>query len=139
MKRIVAACLFVLLSGQSAHAQMAPQHPNQAPCLKDFTRFCDAVPPGQGRKIACLRSHKSQLAPACRERLDAVDAIIAANAARRAKMDPKTRAKVEAGLAAGPNAKGTVHVNAPATPTPAKSSGSNTPVQQTPAPKSAQH
>jgi hypothetical protein len=44
------------------------------PCMEDMKHFCGNVAPGQGRKLACLRGHMSQVAPSCRERLKSMPA-----------------------------------------------------------------
>jgi hypothetical protein len=34
-------------------------------CKADAEKFCKGIRPGQGRILACLKSHQSELAPAC--------------------------------------------------------------------------
>ena len=34
-------------------------------CGADAKKFCQGIKPGQGRILACLKSHQSELAPAC--------------------------------------------------------------------------
>lgn len=34
-------------------------------CGADAKKFCQGIRPGQGRILACLKSHQSELAPAC--------------------------------------------------------------------------
>lgn len=34
-------------------------------CGADAQKFCKGIRPGQGRILACLKSHQSELAPAC--------------------------------------------------------------------------
>ena len=34
-------------------------------CKADAEKFCKGIRPGQGRILACLKSHESELAPAC--------------------------------------------------------------------------
>lgn len=34
-------------------------------CKADAQKFCKGIRPGQGRILACLKSHQSELAPAC--------------------------------------------------------------------------
>lgn len=38
-------------------------------CRGDIKRFCAGIKPGQGRIAACLKSHRAELSPACREDL----------------------------------------------------------------------
>ena len=40
-----------------------------ATCRYDISRFCDDVSPGQGRIARCLEQHRSDLSPACGDRL----------------------------------------------------------------------
>ncbi|MFL6648275.1 MAG: cysteine rich repeat-containing protein [Sulfurifustaceae bacterium] len=39
----------------------------QQACKADEEKFCKGVKPGQGRVLSCLKSHETDLAPACRE------------------------------------------------------------------------
>lgn len=39
------------------------------PCADDATRLCKEVQPGQGRVAKCLKSHKDELSPACKEHI----------------------------------------------------------------------
>jgi hypothetical protein len=34
-------------------------------CNADAKKFCQGIKPGQGRILSCLKSHQSELAPAC--------------------------------------------------------------------------
>jgi len=34
-------------------------------CKPDAEKFCKGIRPGQGRILACLKSHQAELAPAC--------------------------------------------------------------------------
>lgn len=34
-------------------------------CEPDAKKFCKGIKPGQGRILSCLKSHESELAPAC--------------------------------------------------------------------------
>ncbi|MGA7742147.1 MAG: cysteine rich repeat-containing protein [Polyangia bacterium] len=63
---VVALSLFVLPF--SARAEDA--------CRPDVERLCKDIPPGGGRIIACLKSHESNLSPACKEKLVAEEAKI---------------------------------------------------------------
>jgi hypothetical protein len=76
---VVSAALF--LSGSAAFAAgtpgSAPPKPqgDHGPCFTDVKRFCDAVPFGDGRRIACLAKHQKQLTPACQERVPKMQAM----------------------------------------------------------------
>ncbi len=39
------------------------------PCADDAARLCKGVQPGEGRIVNCLREHKEQLSPACKENI----------------------------------------------------------------------
>ena len=58
---IVAA---MLLSGSAAMAQQAGN-----PCAPDIKTLCTGVAPGEGRIKACIKSHMSELTPACTDRV----------------------------------------------------------------------
>jgi hypothetical protein len=40
-------------------------------CLPDVRRFCQGVPPGKGRILACLKGREADLSPACQAELRA--------------------------------------------------------------------
>jgi hypothetical protein len=67
----VAAVRALLASAAVAHAAPPPpQHgPATGPCASAVQKFCTDVPLGEGRRIACLAKHQSQLTPACKERV----------------------------------------------------------------------
>ena len=39
-------------------------------CNADAQKFCKGIRPGQGRILACLKSHQAELAPACKAEFD---------------------------------------------------------------------
>ena len=45
-------------------------------CKPDVEKFCQGIKPGDGRIAACLKSHDSELAPACRQIVDKVESAI---------------------------------------------------------------
>jgi hypothetical protein len=45
-------------------------------CKPDVEKFCQEIKPGEGRIAACLKSHDSELAPACHQIVDKVEAAI---------------------------------------------------------------
>jgi hypothetical protein len=45
-------------------------------CKPDVEKFCQGIKPGDGRIAACLKSHDSELAPACHQIVDRVDTAI---------------------------------------------------------------
>ena len=54
-------------------------------CMQDMQRLCSKVVPGQGRKVACLRAHVSQLTPACRDQLKSMPSRAAPQQAKPAQ------------------------------------------------------
>jgi hypothetical protein len=54
----------LVLSGSVAVAQQAGQ-----PCAGDIKTLCAGVQPGEGRIKACIKSHLTDLSPACQDRL----------------------------------------------------------------------
>ena len=61
--------LFVLLISRVS-AQAASSQARQA-CMADYSRYCSGLTPGGGRVRKCLGDHYAELAPACRQALDA--------------------------------------------------------------------
>lgn len=39
----------------------------QKACTGDMEKFCNGVQPGEGRILKCLREHKQELSPACKQ------------------------------------------------------------------------
>ncbi len=39
------------------------------PCSDDAAKLCKGVKPGEGRIVNCLKEHKDQLSPACKEHI----------------------------------------------------------------------
>lgn len=54
----------LLLSGSAAVAQQAGR-----PCAGDIKSLCAGIQPGQGRIKACIKSHLTNLSPACEDRV----------------------------------------------------------------------
>jgi hypothetical protein len=45
----------------------------RGPCAADAKNFCYGVHPGDSRIYKCMMSHQAQLAPACRDRMKAIN------------------------------------------------------------------
>ena len=45
-------------------------------CQSDADKFCKGIQPGDGRFAACLKSHESELAPACHQIVETVETAI---------------------------------------------------------------
>ncbi|MCU1279691.1 MAG: Cysteine rich repeat [bacterium] len=41
----------------------------EKPCMADAARLCPEVEPGGGAQISCLKSHASELSPACKKKV----------------------------------------------------------------------
>jgi hypothetical protein len=79
-------------------------------CDGDAKRFCNDVPFGQGRRIACLEQHEAQLTPACKPRLKFLRVLVDAANAQTARNHAIEKAKAEAAK------KGSVTQDNPAPP-----------------------
>ncbi len=66
---LFAATMTLLGLGGSAWAQQPPQQQADRPCMADAARLCPDVEPGGGAQMACLKSHKEELSPACKRRV----------------------------------------------------------------------
>src|SRR5215831_20968122 len=53
----------LLLSGSVAVAQAGK------PCASDIKTLCAGIQPGEGRIKACIKSHLTELSPACQDRV----------------------------------------------------------------------
>jgi hypothetical protein len=60
------AGVFYLAVAAPASAEAASR-----PCAEDAARLCKDVPKGGGKIANCLREHKDELSPACRDRVAA--------------------------------------------------------------------
>ena len=50
-----------------ASAQSAPLEAARTACSADLQQFCAGVQPGGGRMLACLKEHRDQVSPACKQ------------------------------------------------------------------------
>jgi len=90
MVRVAAVCA-LLASVAVAYAAPPPPPPQHGratgPCVSAVQKFCTNVPIGEGRRIACLAKHKSQLTPACKERLTILQGMFKYGQEQKAKTD----------------------------------------------------
>jgi len=71
LRHLILAALVASSSGAaSEEASAQDRRAARAACQADYQRHCPGVTPGQGRVVACLRSHIEQLSPACRAVLE---------------------------------------------------------------------
>ena len=63
MKSIMAICTVVLLSTPVAMAQQ------RGVCVADIKAKCAGVEPGEGRIIACVKTHAAEFSDPCKARL----------------------------------------------------------------------
>jgi hypothetical protein len=68
---IAALAVAILLAGAARAESPGSTLPSGGPCAADIARFCKAIARGGGKIRTCLLSHASNLAPACRSRLQA--------------------------------------------------------------------
>ena len=71
---LCAACIVGGAAGARAQQQMGQQGQQQGqekerPCMADAARLCPNIEPGGGKQIACLKAHKEQLSPKCKEKV----------------------------------------------------------------------
>jgi hypothetical protein len=52
--------------GLAFSALASPATAGQGGCTQDLAKFCAKVPAGEGRQLACLKEHESELSEACR-------------------------------------------------------------------------
>ncbi len=55
-----------------ASAQSAAMEAARAACSIDLQKFCASVQPGGGRMLACLKEHRDQVSPACKQAVTSV-------------------------------------------------------------------
>jgi hypothetical protein len=71
LKRTAIAAALIVVAAVSAHerawAQAAAMDAARAACSADIQQFCSGVQPGGGRMLACLKEHRDQVAPGCKQ------------------------------------------------------------------------
>jgi hypothetical protein len=80
MKSIMAIATVVLLSAPVAMAQQR----SAGVCAADIKAKCAGVEPGEGRIIACVKTHAAEFSEPCKARLARVAEITKACAADKA-------------------------------------------------------
>lgn len=55
-----------------ASAQTASMEAARAACSADLQQFCAGVQPGGGRMLACLKEHRDQVSPACKQAVKSI-------------------------------------------------------------------
>lgn len=69
MKRTVRLLALVLSVGGIGLSAAAQAQETQKPCAADAHKFCKGVPFGTGEVMQCLKAHKSELSPQCKEHM----------------------------------------------------------------------
>lgn len=64
--------LLLALAGSTLAAQAQSTGASPRACRADFRQFCSGTQPGQGRALACLKEHQSELSTACQTSLEAM-------------------------------------------------------------------
>ncbi len=63
--------VFVLVFVWSWHATCGAE--DARPCAKEIATYCKEIKPGGGRLLNCIKEHKNDLSPACREKFASVE------------------------------------------------------------------
>ena len=64
-----ALCIVAITSFAQAPAGDSAGKGRARPCRADAQRLCAGIKPGEGRIVACLKSHESDLSAACKANL----------------------------------------------------------------------
>lgn len=87
---LIAAILLSLhVEAQSRTARTLAQD-----CAVDLNKFCTAIKPGEGRKVACLISYSDKIAPRCRQTAFLAGKALAENMLRLEKLAFKCSAAI---------------------------------------------
>jgi hypothetical protein len=66
----IASCLTIAALGLGVMAASAAFAQNgERPCKADEAKLCAGIQPGGGRIAACMKEHKDELSPACKQQL----------------------------------------------------------------------
>jgi hypothetical protein len=71
-KAIVSAALALLAAGLATGA-LAQARKGDGPCAEDAKKFCGNEKPGGGRIAKCMKSHESEVSPACQSAMKAAE------------------------------------------------------------------
>jgi hypothetical protein len=69
VKVVVGGAVLALFSSAQAKDQAGP-------CQADLEKFCKDVQPGEGRILACMKSHETDVSPKCAKHMKAVEAQV---------------------------------------------------------------
>jgi len=59
---------FALSAGGGALA-LAQSQETEKPCMADAARLCKGIEPGGGAQMECLKAHRDELSPACKQKV----------------------------------------------------------------------
>ena len=68
-----AFALFAAALSTAALAQEGKARKGEGPCAEDAKKFCGNERPGGGRIARCMKSHESELSPACQSQMKAAE------------------------------------------------------------------
>jgi hypothetical protein len=67
VRMTIRVALFVATTGLVGFVGAA--NAQEKPCMADAARLCPDVEPGGGAQMTCLKSHASDLSPACKKKV----------------------------------------------------------------------
>jgi hypothetical protein len=70
LRHLILAALVASCQAAGTEAAAQDRRAAREACHADYQRHCAGVTPGQGRIVACLKSHIDQLSPVCRAVLE---------------------------------------------------------------------
>lgn len=73
IRKAMVSTAFAVLSAALATGALAQAAKGQGPCAEDAKKFCGNEKPGGGRIAKCMKSHESELSPACQSAIKAAE------------------------------------------------------------------
>jgi hypothetical protein len=70
----IAAVVFVMINVCAWSPAYAAEQ--KFACREEIAQYCKGAKPGGGRILSCLKEHESDLSPACREKLAAIENLL---------------------------------------------------------------
>ena len=73
IRKAVVSTAFALLAAGLATGSYAQARKGDGPCSEDAKKFCGNEKPGGGRIAKCMKSHETEVSPACQSAMKAAE------------------------------------------------------------------
>jgi hypothetical protein len=73
IRKAIVSTAFALLAAGLATGSYAQARKGDGPCSEDAKKFCGNEKPGGGRIAKCMKSHETEVSPACQSAMKAAE------------------------------------------------------------------